>query len=348
MKKIISILLLICICVSLFGCGAEKSGAADTDVSDVVESSANKTNNTDETIVIRYNMGSAEGSTLDVGARYMGELLDEWTDGRITVEVYNSNALGSDRELIEALALGDLEMANIATGTVCNFSEAFKPLDLPYVVKDRETAYKVLDGEEGREVLDTLEASNIKGLSFWELGWRVLYNNIKEINTPADMKDVKIRTMENDIYLNLFNGIGAYAIAMSVSELYTALQQGTVNACENPIGAQYEGGYYEVVPYVSVTNHVYCACVSMISMDFWNSLSADDQELIVKADAMARDYCRNFCAEQEGEYYQKWIDAGGTVTYVDTDLWAEECSFVVDSYADEIDMDFVAALRGEK
>lgn len=345
MKKLISILLIACLCISLAACGSgAKAQSAPTSIPVQQEAAAEPAA---EPIVIRYNMGSAEGSTLDVGARYMGELLDEWTDGRITVEVYNSNALGSDRELIEALALGDLEMANIATGTVTNFSSAFKPLDLPYVVKDRETAYKVLDGEKGQAVLDTLEASNIKGLSYWELGWRVLYNNLKEINTPEDLKNVKIRTMENDIYLNLFNGIGAYAIAMSVSELYTALQQGTVNACENPIGAQYEGGYYEVVPYVSVTNHVYCACISMISLDFWNSLTPEDQELIAKADAMGRDYCRSYCAEQEDAYYQKWIDAGGTVTYVDTDVWAERCTFVAESYADEIDMDFVNALRGE-
>lgn len=344
MKKLISILLILCMLTALCACGQTSAPAADPAPA---EGSASAAESTGDPIVIRYNMGSAEGSTLDVGARYMGQLLDEWTNGRITVEVYNSNALGSDRELIEALALGDLEMANIATGTVTNFSKAFKPLDLPYVVKDRETAYQVLDGEMGRAVLDTLADSNIKGMSFWELGWRVLYNNVKEIQTPEDLKGIKIRTMENDIYLNLFNGIGAYAIAMSVSELFTALQQGTVNACENPIGAQYEGGYYEVVPYVSVTNHVYCACVSMMSMDFWNSLSPEDQELIAKADAMGRDYCRQFCAEKESEYYQKWTDAGGTVTYVDTDLWAKECAFVAESYSDEIDMDFVTALRGQ-
>ena len=238
-------------------------------------------------------------------------------------------------------------MCNIATGPIANFSASFLPLDLPYVVTDRQTAYSVLDGEMGREVLDTLESTGIYAMSFWELGYRDLYNAKKIVEHPEDLKGLKIRVMENDVFISLFNGLGAYATPMSIGEVFTSLQQGTIDGHDNPIGVTVAGSFYEADPNCTKTHHVYSATVSMINRAFFDSLPAEYQQWIVEADAEARDYERQLVQDLEEKDYAAWIENGGTVTDIDMDEWAQACSFVVDDYKDQIDMDFVNALRGQ-
>lgn len=300
-----------------------------------------------DVVKLRVGIGTTAESALGQGVTRFGEILDEKSGGKIQVELCAGSVLGGDRETIEGVGLGTFEMCNIATGTVTNFSDKFLALDLPYVVTDRETAYKALDGEKGREILDSLENSGIYAMSFWELGFRDLYNAKKIIEHPEDVKGLKIRVMENDIYLSLFNGLGAYATPMNIGEVFTALQQGTVDGHDNPIGVTVSGKFYEADKNCTKSHHVYSATVSMINREFFDNLPEEYQQWIVEADAEARDYERNLVKEEEEESYQAWEAAGGTVTEVDMDEWAAACGFVVDQYADKIDMDFVNALRGQ-
>lgn len=297
-------------------------------------------------VKIRVGIGSTAESSLGQGVAYFGELLDEMSEGKISVELCAGSILGGDRETIEGVGLGTFEMCNIATGPIANFSDAFFPLDLPYIVTDRETAYEVLDGERGESVLKTLENSGIKGLSFWELGFRDLYSK-KEVKHPGDLKGLKIRVMENDIYISLFNGLGAYATPMSISEVFTALQQGTIDGHDNPIGVTVAGKYYEAVKYCAQTHHVYSTTVSMINKDFFEGLSPEYQEMIIEADRKARDYERKLAMEEESAGYEQWEANGGVVTAVDLKEWQEASAFVLDEYRDRLDMELVNALRGQ-
>lgn len=302
--------------------------------------------NSDEPLILRVGIGANGDSSLGQGINYFGKVLEEKSGGKIKVDLYASNVLGGDREMIEGVGMGTFEMCNIATGTVANFSRDFFPLDLPYVVTDRFKAYEVLDGPKGRAILDTLESSGIFALSFWELGFRDLYNVRRPIVKPADLKGLKIRVMENDIYITLINGLGAYATPMSIGEVFTSLQQKTIDGHDNPIGVTLAGKFYEAVKYCSKTHHVYSATVNMINRKFFNSLPEEYQKWIIEADEEARNHERKLVQEEEIEAYRKWEAAGGSVNEVDATEWAEACSFVVDKYKDRVDMEFVKALRG--
>ncbi len=309
---------------------------------------ANGTNekSIDEVVRIRVGIGASADSSLGQGVEYFAKILDEKSGGKIKAELYAGSSLGGDRETIEGVGMGMFEMCNIATGPIANFSDKFFPLDLPYVVTDRETAYKVLDGEMGRKILDSLESTGIFGLSFWELGFRDLYNTKGIIEHPEQLKGLKIRVMESDIYVSLINGLGAYATPMSIGEVFTALQQKTIDGHDNPIGPTLSGKFYEADKHCTKTHHVYSATVSMINRKFFDSLPEEYQNWIIEADQEARDYERKLVQEEEDIAYETWINNGGTVTNVDMNEWRDACSFVVDQYKDNIDMNFVNALRG--
>ena len=349
MKKWMAFSLACSMVVSLFsGCGATNTSAPsaqqDTTASDTAQS--NETIDGD-VVKIRVGIGATAESSLGKGVEYFKQLLEEASNGKIQVELCAGSILGGDRETIEGVGLGTFEMCNIATGPISNFSDAFLPLDLPYVVLDRETAYQALDSEKGRAILDSLEDTGIYAMNFWELGFRDLYNSKKIIKHPEDLKGLKIRVMENDVYLSLFNGLGAYATPMSIGEVFTALQQGTIDGHDNPIGVTYTGKFYEADKNCSLTHHVYSATVSMINREFFNSLSPEYQQMIVDADTKARDYERQLVKEEETIAAKDWVAAGGTITEVDMNEWQDACKFVLDQYSDKIDMDFVNALSGK-
>lgn len=358
MKKTIALILALMMALTLLtGCGSqpapeEKNDAPSTSQpennapDDEPASEAKAEEPVGEQITMRVGIGSAADSELGKGVTYFGEILNEKSGGLIQVELCAGGMLGGDRETIEGVGLGTIEMCNITTGPISNFSEAFLALDLPYVVTDRETAYAVLDGEQGRAVLDTLEDVGIYGMSFWELGFRDLYNNKKIIEHPGDLEGLKVRVMENDIYLSLINGLGAFATPMSISEVFTALQQKTIDGFDNPIGVALAGKYYEACGNCTKTHHVYSSTVSMINRAFFDGLPEQYQKWILEADTEARDYERQLVIDSETAAYESWIENGGTTTDIDVNEWAEACGFVVDKYADQIDMDFVNALRG--
>lgn len=341
MKKNITMVVLLMTAVLAAGCG-NKSGSSET-----AASAVNTETTEGETVKLRVGIGATADSALGQGVEYFGKLLDEKSGGKIQVELCAGSVLGGDRETIEGVGLGTFEMCNIATGPIANFSEKFMALDLPYVVTDRETAYQALDSEMGREVLDSLENSGIYAMSFWELGFRDLYNAKKIIEHPEDVSGLKIRVMENDVYISLFNGLGAYATPMSIGEVFTSLQQGTIDGHDNPIGPTVTGKYYEADKNCTKTHHVYSATVSMINRKFFDELPEEYQQWIVEADAEARDYERKLVQEEEEASYKSWIENGGTVTEVDMNEWAEACSFVLNDYENKLDMEFVNALRGQ-
>lgn len=312
-------------------------------------SAENKGNNanSEDVVKLRVAIGATADSALGQGVEYFGKVLDEKSDGKIKVELNAGSVLGGDREVIEGVGLGTIEMCNIATGALANFSDEFLPLDLPYVVTDRETAYEVLDGEMGKKILDSLETTGIYGMSFWELGFRDLYNTKKIIEHPKDLQGLKIRVMENDIYISLFNGLGAYATPMSIGEVFTALQQGTIDGHDNPIGPTLTAKFYEADKNCTKTHHAYSATVNMINREFFDRLPEEYQQWIIEADAEAKDYERKLVLEEEEQSYKAWEEAGGTITEIDINEWAESSNFVIDSYKDKINMDLINALRGK-
>lgn len=237
--------------------------------------------------------------------------VEEESGGDLQVELYPSGALfPSDREAIEAVQLGNVEMTLPALASVSGFHQDFMILDLPYLFEDEEEAYSVLDGPFGQDLLDGLEDANIKGLAYGENGFRHITNNIRPVHTPKDIEGQKMRTLESPVHTDVFNAFGANASPFAFGEMYSTLQQGTYDAMESPIALLYTSNLYEVQDYMSLTSHVYMPTALLMNDDFYESLSEEHQKIVMDASEMFKDEQRQLEQQQNEEYMQEMLDAG--------------------------------------
>jgi tripartite ATP-independent transporter DctP family solute receptor len=223
----------------------------------------------------------------------MGQFAEEIkdkTDGRIEIRVQGGGALGGDREVIEGVQLGTVDMTVVSTSIVVNFDPDFAILDIPFLFRDFDHAQAVLDGPIGKELLDGLPQKGLVGLAFGGMGFRELTNNAAPVKTPDDVKGLKIRTQQNDMHIAVWRELGALPTPMAIPEVYTALQQGVVDGQENPVGAIINNRFGEVQKYISLTDHAFTPLVLLISPSVYSGLSEEDKQVFATAarNAMAR------------------------------------------------------------
>jgi C4-dicarboxylate-binding protein DctP len=299
----------------------------------------------DETYTIRIAHLVPEEQSSHVAAETFKEKLEKESDGRIKVELYpNGQLYGSDREAIEAVQLGNIEMTIPAVAPLASFNEKFMVFDLPFLFNNNEAAYKALDGELGQELMKDLEENNIKGLVFGENGFRHMSNNKGPIESPEDIEGQKFRTLENPLHTDTFKAFGANASPFAFGELYTALQQGTYDAMECPVSLYYTNKFYEVQDYLSMTGHVYAATALLMNNDFYNELPEDLQKLITEASEEYREEQRGLAQKQDVEFLEKLKESGMKVnelTDEQRDKFRDAASSVYDKYVDRIGQDLV-------
>jgi len=219
-----------------------------------------------------------------IGAYKLGEIIKERTNGRITLTVYTDSQLAKgEQEMLQALQMGTIDIYVGSTGPVGNFSPSMNILDIPFLFRDFEHVDKVLDGPIGDQLLADLEKHQLKGLAFWENGFRHLTNSRSPIKTPDQAKGLKIRTMENKVHMAAFRAAGLSPTPMAWAEVYPALQQKVIDAQENPIAVIYSSKIYEVQKYLSLTGHVYSPAPVIFSLMKWNRIPKSDQEIILQA-----------------------------------------------------------------
>lgn len=298
----------------------------------------------DAEFTIRAGIGLNNEHPQYLGLVRFKEIVEEKTDGAIFVETYHSGQLGDDRTMMEALQLGSQEVTIPSTAPIANFVNEFSVFDFPFLFPNNEVADEVLDGEVGQKLLGMLDDQNLVGLSYWENGFRNLSNSTQEVASMDDFDGLTIRTMENDLHLDAFRTLGANPTPMAFTELFTALQQGTVDGQENPFATIYLEGFYEVQDYVSNTNHVYSPFVFMMSKTFFDSLPADYQEIVKDASVEAGTYQREINREANDKYLQSLIDEGMTYTEIsdeDRAAMQEAIQPVIDEYSETIGQDLV-------
>ena len=291
---------------------------------------------------------SQAGVPIDIAANNIGKDLSEKTGGRITVKVFPNSTMGNNTELLEQLQAGTLEMAISSVAFLGAFTDTTKLLDLPYLFKSNEAAQEVLDGAVGNEIFAELEKKGFYGLAWLATGWRHLTAN-KEIHSPADMKGLKIRVMENQMHIDHFNSLGASAVPMAFSELYTALQNGTMDAEENPFANIDGNRLYEVQKYIIKTGHIYDTSPLLASLSWWNTLSDSDKELIqsVVKEELANE--RKLSAENEAELEEK-IGSNGTnviitLTDEEREAFRDAAQSVYDKYTPQIGEDLIESVE---
>ncbi|XXM71965.1 DctP family TRAP transporter solute-binding subunit [Lysinibacillus sphaericus] len=299
----------------------------------------------DKTYTIRIAHLVPEEQSSHVAAVTFKEKLEKESDGRIKVELYpNGQLYGSDREAIEAVQLGNIEMTIPAVAPLASFNEKFMVFDLPFLFNNNEAAYKALDGELGQELMKDLEKNDIKGLVFGENGFRHMSNNKGPIESPEDIAGQKFRTLENPLHTDTFKAFGANASPFAFGELYTALQQGTYDAMECPVSLYYTNKFYEVQDYLSLTGHVYAATALLMNNDYYNDLPEDLQKLVTEASEEYREEQRGLAQKQDVEFLNKLKENGMKVNELtddQRDKFRDAASTVYDKYVDRIGKDLV-------
>lgn len=251
-------------------------------------------------VVTKFGSVLAENHAHHQSYVFFADRVKELTKGKLIINVYPNSQLGNEREYVEFLQTGQVEFARVATAVLGSFIPQFQTFDIPYIFKEKQQMFKAADGELGKVLLKALaDKLKIKGLGFFDDGTRCLYNSRRPIYTPADFKGLKVRTMENKLYIQTFNMLGAAATPLPYGELYSALQQGVVDAAEGPVPSYWAMKHYEVAKYYSYTDTFMGPALPMVGLKWYNAQPKEFQKAI---DQAAREMIvkeRQLMAEQD-------------------------------------------------
>jgi tripartite ATP-independent transporter DctP family solute receptor len=261
------------------------------------------------------------------------KLIEARSGGRIAVDVFHSSQLGNERDLIGGLQFGTVQMTVISTAPLSGFTSDFLVFDLPFIFSDAKAARECVDGEIGQSMLDRLSYLNIKGLCFFENGFRSVTNSARPIRTPADLEGLRIRTMENPIHMETFRAMKAEPAPMPFGDLFTALRQKSVTAQENPLAIVETSKLYEVQSYLSLTEHFYSPAPVLVSMEFFNSLPADLQTAVEECLLESRAYQRELLDRMNADLLETLSEQGMTINVVDKDSFFDAVQPVYDMFA---------------
>ena len=279
------------------------------------------------------------------GLMHLDELLKKRTNGELSLDIYHSAQIGSERDAIEGVTMGTLEMTLTSSAPLSNFTKTFMVFDLPFIITDRAKAYKWMDGPEGQKILDSLKKQNMVGLSIWENGFRQITNSKVDVKKPEDMKGLKIRLMENPVHIATFKELGAYPTPIPFGELFTAMQQKTVDGQENPLVIISTSKFNEVQKYLTLSGHFYAPAILLINKDVWEKKLTDEQrKIMTESIAEARDWERNYSAEMDGKLAGELEKAGMVVSTPDKAEWAKTLAPVYKQFESVIGKDVIQSL----
>jgi len=232
---------------------------------------------------LRINIALAQNSHYGVAIDTFAREVERRTSGRYKVQTFYSSALGAERESVEAVQLGTLDLTLTSTGPLPNFVPEVAILDIPFLFRDYAHARAVLDGPIGQELLAKFPAKGLVGLAWAENGFRHMTNSRRPVNGPDDLRGLKMRTMENPIHIEAYQQFGIRPTPMAFSEVFTALQQGTVDGQENPLSVIEAAKLDQVQKYLTLTGHVYSPAVFLMNKARWDALSDADKQAFLAA-----------------------------------------------------------------
>lgn len=265
----------------------------------------------------------------------MSEDLFERSGGRLKLEIYPSQQLGTERECLELLQIGSLDMTKVSVGVLENFAPKMKVLGLPFLFRDRQHSFNVLDGPIGEMLLNDGEKYWLKGLGYYDAGSRSFYTMNKPIEKPEDLVGEKIRVMESATAVNMVKALGGSPTPISWGELYTSLQQGVVDGAENNPPSFYLSRHYEVCKYYSLDEHTVLPDVLLIGTYAYDKLNEQEKKWLNESVKESVKYQRILWAEAEAEALREVQKAGVEITRPDKSLFAEKVAGIFESYKDD-------------
>ena len=295
---------------------------------------------------LKLGYSLAPTSHYGVGATAMGDKLSELSGGEMTIEQFPANALGGEREMVEGLQIGTVDLVITSTGPVGNFVPATLITDIPFLFRDYDHAHEVLDGPIGQEILAEFPEHGLVALAWGENGFRNLTNNVRPVRTPEDAQGLKVRTMENQVHMQAFETLGVLPTPMAFPELFTALQQGTVDGQENPIGVILSADFAQVQGYLSLTNHVYSPALILASPLVYDGLTEEQQGWMREAAQAGAQAMREKVRQDADEGVATLEEQGMEVVEdVDRAAFEEALAPAYEAYAEQFGQDKIDAIR---
>jgi TRAP-type transport system periplasmic protein len=242
--------------------------------------------------LIRFGYGLNEQSNQGRATKLLADEIEKSSGGKMKLRAVGAAALGSDVQMQQALIGGAQEMMVGSTATLVGIVNEMALWDTPFLFANSKEADTILDGPIGQKVMDKLRDKGIVGLVYWENGFRNLTNNKRPVTKVEDLDGIKLRVMQNTVYLDSFKTLGANAVPMAFSELFTALETKAVDGQENPYNTILSSKFFEVQKFLTVSNHVYSPWIVLVSKKYWDQLSKDEQKIIMDAAIKSRDFER--------------------------------------------------------
>lgn len=329
MKKVLSIMLVLVLVLSMFtACGGGNEEPEATGEGGGPE------------YTIRFAHIENEFTACAQGVQLFKKYVEEGSDGRIAVEILGSGSMGGEREIIESITMGNLEAGMAMSSLLTTYLPDWNIFDLPFVFKDRADWAAKVDGELGKLLADETSSIHLKVLSYFDGGFRVISNNKRPIVTMDDTKGIKVRVGESTLMIDTEKALGTNPIPMAFGEIYTALQQGTIDGVDTSVVYVMDGNFQEVTKYCSLTNHSALQMVTFINQDYFDSLPEDLQQVILDAAAKTTVEQRQIAVEVDEQAMQVMKDAGMEINEISDDVkqqMIEATKPVAEGYRDQID-----------
>lgn len=298
--------------------------------------------------VLKISNGINEAHPTYLACKEFEKIVESKLPGKYDVQVYANAQLGDDVRATEAVRMGTLEMVATSASPLTGLVPEFNVFDLPFIVPSFKAADAVYDGPIGAKLAALLEPKGIKLLAYYENGFRQLTNSVREVKSPADLKGLKIRTMQNPIHLAAWRALGANPTPMPFSEVFTAMQQKTIDGQENPIPTIYLQKFYEVQKYVTLTGHVYGPHILLINKKMFDSFPAEDQKIILEAAQASAKFQRETNRKMDRDFIAELKKAGMVVTELTPEqlkAFQEAVKPVYDEWIPKIGKDLVAEFQ---
>ncbi len=270
--------------------------------------------------------------------------VEERSDGTMVVKIQPGGTLGSEQELCDNVSNDTDAFTKISWTILETKTEKAKIFSLPYLFRDAEHMWKVLDGEIGKELLDVAIDQNLKGICYFDAGARSFYTR-KEVTSPADLKGLKIRVQKSVMMQKLVESLGASPQQIAFSELYTSLDTGVVHGAENNIPSYYTHRHYKVAPHYAFTEHVFLPDVLLMSTSRWNALTPEEQQIIMESAEVAEEFQKELWIKERQEHRTNMEEEGVTFTQVDKQPFIEATRSVYEPFEGTEIMDYVERIR---
>ena len=297
-------------------------------------------------ITLRLGHILNDTSLYHISATKFSEALAKNSNGRLKVEIFPNGTLGFERDLIEGMRLGTIDAGVITNAPIAGFEPRMMVLDLPFIFKSREGAFKVMDGDIGKRLFGFMEAQNLKGLAFFDAGWRTVVSTKKALVKPEDYAGSRFRVLESPLYVSTFKSLGVNATPMNFGEVYTGLRQGTIDSLDLPIYVVYSAKFYEVAKYMALTEHMLTPVVLMMSNAKFKSLPPDLQQIVVRSAQEVTAVQRKIAEDTNADILNKLRDLKMEIVAVpDKRAFQDKMQSVYREFEGKIGKDLISAVQ---